>query len=613
MRSTRVMPPKKNSKISDDEKTAFLADLSVQMVEARKILSDSGGKIAMRRLNRREYQNTIKSLLGVRPDVSDLPDDQAAAEFDTMGGSLFFSSDQLEQFLAIARRSLELALKPRRTTEEEILRVEPEKQFTPVYRKRLEQYQGTVDRSDAYQAQSEKPPTEFGFIDKAQAKKAKRGAQKYLPMFADYVHRPETKHGATLISTIKNGITRVKLPAVNGGAGHEALIRVRVAAYKDVSERFRYLEFTSKENGSGSITRLGWRKVTGTLDQPEVVEFPISVPAGKRVQYFVHQRTHEGRGDKNLWTIHREQNGIGTKPGLWVDWADLVRPASDSEPSAYAKRLLFAKPTGWSEEEYVKAVIERFAIRAFRSEEPSKPYLDKLYARYVSKREQGLDLRAAFVEPLSIILASPSFLYMVESSGGDERLTDLELAVRLSYFLWRAPPDDVLLDHARTGRLTNSTVLKAQTSRLLTDARSERFVRSFVYQWLEVERLEMFQFLARLYPLFDNGVRDSAREEIFKTVSTMMDEKLPLRTLLKADFVVVNDLLAGYYGLDGVEGPEFRKVALASGSLRGGLLGSAAVLAMGSDGIRSSPVERGAWVLRHLLQGLRMNGGRKPD
>ena len=127
------MPPLESEPISAVDKTAILKDLSVQMVVARKILSDTGGVITLRRLNRREYQNTLEALLGVRPDVSNLPDDQASSSFDTTGASLFFSSDQLEQYLATARQTLELALQPRSTTESKTIRIEPEEEYTPHY------------------------------------------------------------------------------------------------------------------------------------------------------------------------------------------------------------------------------------------------------------------------------------------------------------------------------------------------------------------------------------------------------------------------------------------------------------------------------------------------
>ena len=255
------------------------------------------------------------------------------------------------------------------------------------------------------------------------------------------------------------------------------------------------------------------------------------------------------------------------------------------------------------DEQFARELLQQFAVRAFRGEQPNSKFVDRLVQRYAANRAKGQSRTDAMIGSLSIILASPSFLYMVESTGNESfpSLTGRELAVRLSYFLWSAPPDDELLSLARNGKLSNPTVLTAQTSRLLEDERADRFVRGFVHQWLEMERLGMFQFDGVQFRTFDNAARESAGEEVFQTVHTLLDEQLPLRSLLKSDFVVVNDLLAGYYGIPGVVGHEFRKVKVAEDSLRGGLLGSAAVLAMGSDGQRSSLVERGAWVLRHLL------------
>ncbi|MEM7316649.1 MAG: DUF1588 domain-containing protein, partial [Planctomycetota bacterium] len=151
------------------------------------------------------------------------------------------------------------------------------------------------------------------------------------------------------------------------------------------------------------------------------------------------------------------------------------------------------------------------------------------------------------------------------------------------------------------GRLSEASVLQQQTQRLLADPRAREFVRSFVYQWLDMQRLGMFQFNGTQFRTFDNAVRESAAEEVYQTVQLMLDEKLPLQKLLKSDFVVINDILADYYGLPEFVGHEFRRVPVPIGSTRGGLIGTAAVLAMGSDGVRASSVERGAWVLRHLL------------
>lgn len=594
------MPPRDAEPISDEDKTAFLKDLSVQMVVARKILSDTGGVITMRRLNRREYANTIEALLGVRPDVTTLPDDQATSGFDTSGASLFISSDQIEQYLETARRSLELALLPRKPLASQTVRIEPEDEFNKTISDAAATMRDQVKRAKAYFAQTGKLASDFGFLDDYQA--GRQRTAEWLPLFDRYLNRPETKTGVATIVTIKQGgLTKVKMPVLGERAEGKYIVRVRAAAYPDAGERFRYLEFTS---GYGSGRKLlGWRKVTASLDDPQIIEFPLEHQPGDRKQIWIHQRGHQDRGDKNLAELDRRANGFGTPPGMWIDWAELIGPLPESDGEKVAERILFAKPDGWSTDRYAQEVIRRFAASAFRGTEPDADFLDRLFQQYSAQREKGQKQVEALLKPLSIVLASPSFLYMVESTGNEDspELTGTELASRLSYFLWSAPPDGELLSLGASGRLMDSSVLKAQTSRLLADERADRFVRGFVHQWLEMERLDMFQFSGVDFPTFDNSVRANAREEIFATVHTMLDEKLPLRLLLKSDFVVVNDLMAGYYGLPDVEGHEFRKVPVADDSLRGGLLGTAAVLAMGSDGVRSSPVERGAWVLRHLL------------
>ncbi|MEM7476252.1 MAG: DUF1592 domain-containing protein [Planctomycetota bacterium] len=594
------MPPPDLDQIAGEAKKDFLKDLSEQMVVARKILSDSGGVITLRRLNRREYSNTIESLLGVRPDVSSLPNDQSASGFDTQGASLFISSDQIEQYLASARHSLKLSLLPRKQPATRTIRIQPEEEYTQRYATAAEEMRDIKRRSEAFLSQSEKPASDFGFLDAYQAKK--QGQVSWLPRMDDYVERQETQTGATLIMTIKQGgYTRIKLPMMHEMQEGKYRVRIRAAAYPDARERLHYLEFTT--SGGASITRLGWRKVTAPLSDPQIIEFHYEHHPGEKKQIVIHQRSHQDRADKNQNTIDMKANGIGTPPGLWVDWAELIGPEPDERREKIRSQVLFEKPPQWSDQQYAFRVIESFAIQAFRGAEPNPEYLEKLTARFTANREKGQALNEALLDPLSIILSSPSFLYMIETTGNEksESLTGAELAVRLSYFLWSSPPDEELMRLGKSGRLLQKEVLKAQTERLLADSRSEEFIHGFVHQWLHMDRLGMFQFDGVQFPTFDNAARELAGKEIYETFNFVLKEGLPLDRLLKSDFVVINDLLAGYYGIPGVEGHEFRGVTVPAGSPRGGLLGTAAIHAMGSDGQRSSPVERGAWVLRKLL------------
>ena len=175
--------------------------------------------------------------------------------------------------------------------------------------------------------------------------------------------------------------------------------------------------------------------------------------------------------------------------------------------------------------------------------------------------------------------------------------------MRLAYFLWSAPPDAELLALAEKNALQKPATLRQQVNRLLADARSDEFVSGFVHQWLHMERLDFFQFDTKLHREFDESLRASARREVYESFAHLLRDPKSgqLGKLLKTDYVLINGLLANYYGIEGVTGDHFRKVKLPAGSPRGGLLGTAAIHAMGSDGIESSPVERGAWVMRYLL------------
>jgi len=259
-----------------------------------------------------------------------------------------------------------------------------------------------------------------------------------------------------------------------------------------------------------------------------------------------------------------------------------------------------------------RAVLEKFAKRAFRGKDPSSAYLDKLTALYDSRRKAGDAHEAAIKEPLSVIVASPGFLYLQEIGSGDLGqanqsthshstvpipLSKSELASRLSYFLWSAPPDDQLLK----ADLTQPDVLAREVDRLIASGKADEFVNGFVHQWLGMDRLDFFQFDTKQFRDFDESAKAAARREVYETFAYLLRHRGSLTRLLKSDEIHVNGLLATYYGIDGVSGDAFQKVTLPKDSPRGGLLGMAAILAMGSNGERTSPVERGAWVLRKLL------------
>ncbi|MDB4617554.1 DUF1592 domain-containing protein [Verrucomicrobiales bacterium] len=597
------MPPPKKLQMSADEKTEFLADLSETLVNARKIYADTGGEIKMRRLNQREYANTIEALLGVRPNVDGLPNDRAGSGFDTAGASLYFSSDQFEQYVEIARAALEQALVNDEAIPKETIRVEAERgriRSVKGVQDQLATYHDVAKRSNQFKADPNASFEELEFRSAAQARNAGRHANRVIPILEKYLQRPEVEHGTIMWFVSGHGAFGMNTPHIIPEPQEEYTIRARAAAYPDVPARFHYIEFFSINTQDRKAQRtLGWRKVKAPIDEPEIIEFTVTAPIGETTSFGVRNRTHP-KGSKNDAKIYLAKGMPHTPPGIWLDWVEVERSGRPAGPTPEAAEIFFPRPEGQDEKTYAREVIKRFATRAFRTVEPDDEYLDKLLQRFEANRARGQDLRESLLQPLSIVLASPTFLYMVESTG-NQRLTDPELAVRLSYFLWSAPPDSELLAAAKEAKLSDPGELRKQTSRLLSDKRADRFVRDFTYQWLGMDRLGMFPFNTLLYPEIDNAVMENSREEIYQMIRHVLDEKRPLLDLLKSDYLLANDIMADYYGISHVEGHEFNKVSLPDGSPRGGLLSTAAVLAMGSDGTRSSPVERGVWVLRHIL------------
>jgi hypothetical protein len=199
-------------------------------------------------------------------------------------------------------------------------------------------------------------------------------------------------------------------------------------------------------------------------------------------------------------------------------------------------------------------------------------------------------------------LCSPEFLFL---GGPPGPLDDWHLAARLASFLWDSLPDDELLALARRGKLRDPAVLRAQVDRLLDDPKARRFVEHFLDEWLDLREIDATTPDATLYPEFDPALRDAMLAETRAFFTTLLADDLPVKMLVDADFAFLNQRLARHYCFEPASGPihgaALRRVALPAGSPRGGLLGQASVLKVTANGTVTSPVKRGAWVLRELL------------
>ena len=453
-----------------------------------------------------------------------------------------------------------------------------------------------------------------GIVDEWEANFRIRQFEEKGPAYLCYLDDPLTQAGSFLTISEVNKEEYIALPPEHPSGWKktdhivESLppgtykLRCRIGAVEGASTERHFVDLGAVPDKE-HFDRLATFQITGSTDEPEIIELLVQLTKDSPRKFALREK-RDVKADVDRDREARKENGVGIKPALWIDWVEWEGPLDASNESG-RKNWLITEADEPDESLRAQKMIKQFALEAFRGVEPEAEYIDRLTGLFVIRREAGDSFDTAIRLPLSIVLASPGFLYLSEPNNADDRrqLTDRELAVRLAYFLWSAPPDHELLELAQQQQLSQPEMLRQQVDRMIADERSDEFVSGFVHQWLDMERLDFFQFDTRLYRDFDESTRAAAREEVYQSFAHLLrvGEDGRISQLLKSDTIFINGLLATYYGIEGVTGDEFQEVSLPAGSPRGGLLGMAAIHAMGSDGVVSSPVERGAWVLRHLL------------
>jgi len=262
-------------------------------------------------------------------------------------------------------------------------------------------------------------------------------------------------------------------------------------------------------------------------------------------------------------------------------------------------------PASHKEEACARTILTTLMRRAYRRP-IAKADVEGPMAFYREGRAEK-DFDAGIAKALSAVLINPEFLFRVESepkkipAGGVYRISDLELASRLSFFLWSSIPDDELLAAAIAGKLSRPEELEKQARRMIADRRSFNLATNFAGQWLRLRNLEAVNPNARLFPDFDDNLRQAFRQETELFFDHVLREDRSVLELIKADYTFLNERLARHYGIPDVYGSRFRRVTLGPDSKRGGLLRQGSVLAVTSFATRTSPIIRGVWVLGSIF------------
>ncbi|MDA7887630.1 DUF1592 domain-containing protein [bacterium] len=473
-------------------------------------------------------------------------------------------------------------------------------------------FKGGHDHAKAY-LETGKP--QKGIIDEKQATFRIAQFEEQGPTFRRYLDDPLTKNGSFLTLSPVNKEEFIALPpehpsgwlktkqVVETLSSGQYKLRFRIGAVEGSPSERHFVDLGAVP-GKDQFHHLSTFQVTGSTSQPQTIEVPIQLTKDGPRKFALREK-RDIKTDQMRYKAALKETGVGPEPALWIDWVEWEGPLNPSTGDSQRNDWWITDAIDPDDSSRARKILQQFSFKAFRGVEAEDEFIDRLTDIFAARLKSGESFETAIRLPLSIILTSPSFLYLNEPSNANEsrQLSDRELAVRMAYFLWSGPPDAELLKLADQNKLHHQETLRQQVDRMIAEPRSDEFVSGFVHQWLDMERLDFFQFDVNLHRDFDESTRAATREEVYQSFAHLLRDSTEGRIgeLLKSDYVFVNGLLATYYGIEGVSGDKFQKIKLPADSPRGGLLGMAAIHAMGSDGIESSPVERGAWVLRHLL------------
>ncbi|MBV9401252.1 MAG: DUF1592 domain-containing protein [Bryobacterales bacterium] len=549
-----MMPPQGMPRPDEATKYEFI-DYLESSIDRAAAAHPNPGRAPLHRLNRTEYGNAIRDLLGVDLDVTALlPADDESNGFDNIADVLKVSPSLLEQYLAASGKIAALAV--------------GDPSITPV----SQLYQVPPDLAQEDHIEGLPLGTRGGIL-----------IHHNFPLDGEY------DFSVSLLQNIVGYVTGLEYP-------HQLEISID-------GERVFIAPVGGEEDNKMSDANLGVAK--DTLDAR--LKSRIRVKAGPHDVAVAFLRRNSSESDEPLQPFTRDldlqnMNGIPL-----IDHVQITGPfnATGSGDTPSRRAVFVCHPAKASDElPCARRIVSTLARRAYR-----RPVNDSdaelLLSFYQQGRNHG-NFERGIEEALRLILASPKFIFRAEphpagiAAGSVYRASDLELASRLSFFLWSTIPDDELLNAAAQGKLHEPAQIEQQVRRMLKDPKSEALVKNFAGQWLFLRNLQSVSPNEDLFPNFDDNLRQAMRRETELFFESIIREDRNVLDLLNADYTFVNDRLAKHYGIPNVYGSQFRKVTI-PGENRRGLLGQASVLTVTSEANRTSPVKRGKWILENIL------------
>ena len=572
------MPPKDQPQPTQAEIQSFVTALDALLQDGRAARMAARPPVSHYRLSRKEYQHTVYDLLGVRYDPSrpgELNEDTLWHGYERIGAQLSLSPSHMDRYYRAAEIVLDRAF-PAITGE-----------TTRVRKTAAElRYAGGQKQQELL--------NRFGI---------KRPLRQLL--FPGRVQQALAPHWLGRTGPEHSGLYKVRLQAsgIRPAGGQPAHLSIGRETSEETVDGLIEFDITAPEDSPQIYefevflempTSLHFCVVaTDAVDRRGGAAFRNALTSGSYV--FTHSSETLLLNPNAPQMFDDRGNGLFSTVLLdWIEWeGPLVTPAEQSRRQAVI-------PAADATPEVVAEHLQRFASRAWRRP-VDLAELDGYLQTIARTRAEGETLADAFRLALHAVLTSRNFIYLVEGDPAvRQRLTDVELASRLSYFLWSSMPDETLLAAAGSNQLSGPS-LSAQLDRLLSDSRLQRFVDDFARQWLQLHRVGMFPPDRRLYPAYDDWLQKSLQAEPVEFFREVLTKNLPLDSFLDSNWTMANARLCDFYGLP--EPPEggFQRVELRPEHHRGGLLTMGAVLGLTSDGTRHRPVHRGVWISESLF------------
>lgn len=619
--SNSEMPPEDaTTHLSDAEQAQIVDWLAGEIQVASQVRRSEQGHTSFRRMTRYEYKYVLQDLLELPHDFArDLPPETTSEDgFKNSSEMLQMTVSQFEQYRQLARKALKRATVRGERPEAVYYGIsmrDAAKAINPKYtaniegtRRRIKEEGLSVE--EAFQQQGEKFPRDHNGLHFRDLVTGQGTGPRWSYDGAKYAWKPTRSRPK--VPPVSQDVVVIPANAsyiidVGDGLPDTGIMRVRIRAARFSAEdkrpaTLRLFFGNQASNDSRVSVRAGDPdiSVTAAPDKPEFYSWDVPLSEIARNAYRHISKLGQLPNPAEILSF---RNVSSTKVAAQIDYVEITAPTIDQWPPKSHQRIFFESPHQADDEKYAREVLTSFMGRAWRRP-ATKGEVDQKLALLAKLRPHCRDLPEALVEVLATVLSSPKFLYLVRAGEGgnqEERISDFELASRLSFFLWSSTPDDELLDLAAQGKLRDAAVLQTQIERLLNDPRAQRLSRHFARQWLGLELLDYLKVDARAHGKFDPILLEAMREEPVAFFSHVLQHNRPVLDFLHSDYAVVNDRLARHYGLPEVGGASFRKVGLQPSDRRGGLLTQAGLLAMNSDGKDSHPLKRGIWLLERIL------------